>query len=61
MRRFVGSGMPGAALREIRKRLRMTQKQFAAALGIHHITVSDYERGKEVIPKLVAVAAKGLK
>jgi DNA-binding transcriptional regulator YiaG len=61
MREHIPSGMTGEELRAIRHRLKMTQKQFAKALGRHYITISDWERGKKPIPKSIAIAAKALR
>lgn len=61
MRERALGNMSGEELRAIRKALRMKQVEFARALGVHPITVSDYERGKKPIPKLVETAAKALR
>jgi DNA-binding transcriptional regulator YiaG len=52
--------MTGEEMRAIRHRLKMTQVQFASALGVHEITISDWEREKKPIPKAVGLAAKAL-
>lgn len=46
--------------RERRKALGMTQAQLAAALGVHAVTVSKWERGVLVIPVSIALALDAL-
>ena len=60
MREYINSDMTGEEMRAIRHRLKMTQVQFASALGVHEITISDWEREKKPIPKAVGLAAKAL-
>lgn len=43
--------MTGEKIREIRISLFMTQREFAKELGVHYVTVSDWENGK-VVPSL---------
>jgi transcriptional regulator with XRE-family HTH domain len=52
--------MSGAELRAIRKSLSLTQKTFAQALGIHPVTMANYELGEYPIPCAVELAAKYL-
>ena len=56
----VRSEMTGAELREIRKRLRLTQVKFAARLGVasNHLAMS--ERGEKYIGRTVALFAREL-
>lgn len=49
--------MTGEALRDVRKRVRMNQGQFAQVMGAHLQTLSKWERGKIPVPHLVAVIA----
>lgn len=53
--------MTGEELRAIRDRLQVSQMEFARLLGKHPITISQYERGKWVIPETVAKLARTLK
>lgn len=46
----------GQRIRSIRKKLRLTQKEFAKALGVTYQTVSMYELG-DIVPPLEAVKA----
>jgi transcriptional regulator with XRE-family HTH domain len=46
--------MTGAALRQQRKKLNMTQKELARALGVDSNTVARYERDESGIPEPVA-------
>lgn len=39
--------MTAERIREIRRKLFMTQKEFARVLGVHWISVSDWERNNE--------------
>lgn len=38
--------MTGEQIKEIRIKLFMTQREFSETIGVHHITVSDWENGK---------------
>lgn len=38
--------MTGAEIKEIRRSLFMTQQEFAKKIGVHLVTVSDWENGK---------------
>lgn len=42
------------------RRLKMTQAQLAAALGVHPMTVSKWERGERGIPEMVRLALERL-
>jgi transcriptional regulator with XRE-family HTH domain len=53
--------MTGSELRDIRLRLGLTQVKFALRLGLHEITVSEYERDKAPIPVKIARLARTLK
>ena len=46
--------MTGADLRQQRKKLRMTQKDLAQAIGVDPNTVARYERDESGIPEPVA-------
>ena len=48
------------AFREWRKRLGMTQEQLATALELGRRTIGYYEDGTLLIPRVVALAMKGL-
>jgi DNA-binding transcriptional regulator YiaG len=39
--------MTPAEVRRVRKRLRLTQREFAKLLGVHEITVAKWERGMQ--------------
>jgi putative transcriptional regulator len=39
--------MTPAGVRKVRKRLGLTQRQFAKLLGVHEITVAKWERGMQ--------------
>jgi len=47
--------------RAIRKSLGLTQEALAERLGQHRITISRYERGREPIPPVVALAMQALR
>lgn len=46
--------LTGAELRDIRKKLNLSQEQFGALCGASRGTVSDWERAKYEVPLLVA-------
>ena len=46
--------MDGDELKTARARLRLTQAQLAAELGVHAMTVSKWETGQRGIPEPVA-------
>ena len=46
--------MTAAEVRRVRVRLRLTQAQLAAKLGVHEMTVSRWERGTGQVPAPVA-------
>ena len=46
--------MTAAEVRRVRMRLRLTQAQLAAKLGVHEMTVSRWERGTVNVPEPVA-------
>ena len=48
--------MTGAELRTIRRALDFTQEKLAEKLGVHVVTVANWERGKHPIPYSVAIA-----
>lgn len=52
--------MDGKTLATFRKALGMTQQQLADALQIHRVSVVRYEKNKEPIPLLVALAVEAL-
>jgi len=43
-----------------RKRLGMNQAKLAEALGLHWVTISNYERGQDPILKVVGLAVRAL-
>jgi len=43
-----------------RHQLAVTQTALAELLGVHPVTVNKWERGKEPIPRVVALALRGL-
>lgn len=47
-------------IREIRKRLGLTQTEFAQALGLNQSTISRFERGELAVDKRTALAALAL-
>lgn len=49
--------MPGKTLCDIRKKLRMSQEQFAQLTGAHVQTLSKWERGIHPVPQVVAILA----
>lgn len=53
--------MQGDEFKRRRKRLRYTQPEVAALLGVHEITVSKWERGVHRIPEAVALALQHVK
>jgi DNA-binding transcriptional regulator YiaG len=46
--------MNATTVKQLRKRLRLTQRGLANALGIHPMTVSRWERGVVNVPEPVA-------
>ena len=57
--------MTPTELRAIRKRLGLTQRQFAELLGVHEVTVAKWEAGMQAIRrthgKLIELIAAGPK
>ena len=45
----------GTELKEIRKALGMTQKEFSDLFGVQHNTISEWESGKTRIPNYVYI------
>lgn len=54
------TNMPPAALREWRKRLGLSQRGAADALGLSLRAVQNYEAGERTIPKPVALACAAI-
>lgn len=52
--------MKGSELKRVRERLRLTQVQLAAELGIQSNTVARYERDVLAIPRTVELAVQAL-
>ena len=50
--------MNGQTLRAIRRDLKLTQTELGRLLGIHLVTISNWERGKREIPQAIALAVK---
>jgi len=46
--------MTGSTMKWWRSRLHMTQAELARAIGVHRVTVADWERGSTPIPAMVA-------
>jgi transcriptional regulator with XRE-family HTH domain len=43
-------------LKKRRRALKLRQEDLAELLGVHHLTISNYERGAAVVPKLISLA-----
>jgi transcriptional regulator with XRE-family HTH domain len=48
--------MTPAEFRSVRERLGLTQAAFASALGLAQSSVSDFERGVRIVPRVVELA-----
>jgi len=46
--------MKGADVRRLRRRLRLTQAELAARVGVHKLTVSRWESGRGGVPEPTA-------
>lgn len=53
-RRVYDVSTTGKRLRTAREIVGLTQRQLAARLGIHHVNISDYERGRDMPAALFA-------
>jgi DNA-binding XRE family transcriptional regulator len=53
--------MDGNEFKRRRERLRYTQPEIAALLGVHEITISKWERGVHRIQESVALALQHMK
>ena len=54
--------MTGDQLADIRLTLTLTQQELADALGVHRVTVANWERGGDnPVPKAIALAMMALK
>lgn len=60
-KRRLTSDMTGEELRARRQSLDLTQVQLGRVIGRHPITISDYERGVEPIPPIVARLVRSLR
>jgi DNA-binding transcriptional regulator YiaG len=49
--------MHGRELRDVRKKMRLNQKQFGDIVGVHWTTVSDWERDTADVPHYAALLA----
>jgi len=52
--------MRARELRAARARLKLSQAKLADVLGLHWVTICNYERGQDPIPRLVALAIEAL-
>jgi len=52
--------MTGKELKELRRRLGLTQKKLARQLGVIPLTVARWETGTRAIPSFLALALKAL-
>jgi len=52
--------MEATTFARLRHQLAVTQTALAELLGVHPVTVNKWERGKELIPRMVDLALRGL-
>ncbi len=57
---LIYKSMDGVALKEWRKRARLTQKELARLLGVHPMAVAFWEWGERRIPALLPLALEAL-
>lgn len=50
--------MTAEQLKSLRRKLRLTQAQFAAILGVHRVTVAKWENGSRAIEPLIAAGIR---